>query len=288
MIKDALVKGVILDGQARIAVVRTTDLVNEVIRMHNMGPLAAAVLGRTMTVGAYLSHNLKNEKDRFNLIVDGGGPLGKICVAGEGCGFLRGFCENPTLELPLKNGKWDVGGAVGKNGQLTVIKDLGLKEPYVGKSPLVSGEIAEDFAAYLLYSEGIANAVSLGVLTDQAGCSSAGGIFMEVLPGATEEALVILEDIAEVLKGVSEIFKEKSAKEVADFYFAHLNAEIFSPLPIRFRCRCGQKIPDTVRALGKKECLEIIEEQGILEVSCDYCNKKYRYNQEDLSELFGG
>lgn len=165
---DKIIKAVILDGMARVTAIETTEAVNESIRLHGMSPVSAAALGRTLTAGAYLGTNLKGKGSTFSLTVSGSGELGKIIVAGDSDGHIRGYVENPSLDLPLRlsDGKLDVGRAVGTTGDWTVVKDFGLKEPYVGRSELVSGEIAEDFATYLLRSEGIPSAVALGVLVE--------------------------------------------------------------------------------------------------------------------------
>ncbi|MFA5450061.1 MAG: Hsp33 family molecular chaperone HslO, partial [Clostridia bacterium] len=223
--------------------------------------------------------------DRFNMIIDGGGPSGKIYVAGGG-DAIKGFIENPTVDLPLKDGKLDVGGAVGANGELTLVKDLGLKEPYVGKTSLVNGEIAEDFAGYLLNSEGINNAVSLGVLTDKNGCRASGGVFVEALPSVNEYEVVILEDVISALGSFSSLLAEKPVEEIADFYFAHLNSEIFPAQEFFLRCDCSQIVEGVVQGLGEKEAEDILKEQGKVELHCDYCSKYYTYSKEDLERIF--
>lgn len=282
-----IMKAVILGGKARVAVSDTTDIVNQSIQMHQLSPLAAAALGRTLTAGAYLSSNLKGKKDKYSIVVNGGGPLGKIVVAGEAGCNVRGFVENPYVELPYKNGKLDVGGAVGKNGDITIIKDLGLKEPYVGVSKLISGEIAEDFASYLLKSEGITAAVALGVLTDMRGCRAAGGVIVEAMPDATDEDIIILEDIMTNFSGISSMLAEKSAKQIMDFYFGHLDAEIFPSQKITLQCHCKKKIEGVVRSLGRNEAESIIAESGKIEVRCDFCNTVYTFHQDELDKLFG-
>lgn len=248
---DRILKAVILGGKARVAVLDMTRSVNQSIALHNLSPLAAAALGRALTAGAYLAANLKNNA-KFSLTVDGGGPLGKVIVAGEAGNTVRGFVENPYTELPAKNGKLDVGGAVGKEGFFTVIKDFGLKEPYIGKCKLVSGEIAEDFASYLLTSEGIPAAVALGVLTDAEGCRAAGGVIAEALPDADDGDIFMLEDIMSNFGKISALLAEKTAEEIMDFYFGHLDAQIFPAEEIKRVCRCSDKIHGVIRSLGRE------------------------------------
>lgn len=283
--QDRIVKAVIFGGKARVAVISVKNAVQKAIEQHDLTPLAAAALGRALTAGAYINANLKNKSDRFNMIINGGGPIGKICIAGEN-GEIKGFVENPHVDLPSKNGKLDVGGAVGKDGELTVIKDLGLKEPYIGKTKLVSGEIAEDFTAYLMSSEGIANAVALGVLTDKNGCLSAGGVIVEAMPSATDDMVFILEDIITNFKNISTLLKEKTPESIADFFFGHLDAEIFPAEKIVYHCNCLKKILGVIRGLGEEEAREIIKERGSIEVRCDYCAHKYNFLEKDLEIIF--
>jgi molecular chaperone Hsp33 len=283
---DRIIKAVIFGGKARVAIIDTTEMVNKSINMHNLSPLSAAALGRTLTVGSYILSNLKNNDDKFNIIIDGGGPLGKIYAAG-GCGEIKGFLENPSLELPYKNGKLDVGGAVGCKGDFIVIKDMGLKEPYVGKVPLVSGEIGEDFAEYLLKSEGITSAVAVGVLNDKDGCKASGGIIIEALPSADENILFILEDILTNFENFSSVLAIKSVEDIAEFYFGHLDSKIFPSERIVLKCNCSEKIESIVVNLGKGEAEEIIKEQGVLELHCDYCSKYYRFSLSDIENIIG-
>lgn len=286
---DKIIKAVILDGMARVTAIETTEAVNESIRLHGMSPVSAAALGRTLTAGAYLGTNLKGKGSTFSLTVSGSGELGKIIVAGDSDGHIRGYVENPSLDLPLRlsDGKLDVGRAVGTTGDWTVVKDFGLKEPYVGRSELVSGEIAEDFATYLLRSEGIPSAVALGVLVDKSGCKASGGVIVEALPDADENAFVILEDIFRDFSNVSSVIAEKGLENLVDFYFGHLHAEVFPTLPLKLKCNCSKrKIDGIVRGLGKQEAKSILEEYGKLEVNCEFCGKTYAYGKRELDKLF--
>lgn len=286
---DKIIKAVILDGMARVTAIETTEAVNESIRLHGMSPVSAAALGRTLTAGAYLGTNLKGKGSTFSLTVSGSGELGKIIVAGDSDGHIRGYVENPSLDLPLRlaDGKLDVGRAVGATGDLTVVKDFGLKEPYVGRSELVSGEIAEDFATYLLRSEGIPSAVALGVLVDKSGCKASGGVIVEALPDADENAFVILEDIFRDFSNVSSVIAEKGLENLVDFYFGHLHAEVFPTLPLKLKCNCSKrKIDGIVKGLGKEEAKSILEEYGKLEVNCEFCGKTYAYGKRELDKLF--
>ena len=285
---DRILTGTVFGGHARVAVITLTDAVNEEIKLHDLSPLSAAALGRTMTAGAYLGVNLKNKEDVFSISVKGSGCIGGVVVAGNGDGTLRGYVANPHAELPLKaNGHLDVGQGIGP-GTITVCKDLGLKEPYNGTCELVTGEIAEDFAEYLAKSEGISSAVALGVLNDKNGCRAAGGVIVEAMPGITEDMLVILEDVMSNFGAVSTVLSEKTPEEIFDFYFAHLDAEVFPAKELKVKCSCGQeKIENALISIGKEECENIIKEHGKIEVSCHFCEKKYVFTQDDVERIWG-
>lgn len=285
---DKIIKAVIFGKKARITLIDSTEAARKAADLHGLSPLAAAALGRALTAGAYIGTNLKTKKGAFSMIIKGGGPLGNIVVAGESGNRIRGFVANPLVDLPLKqNGKLDVGGAVGKNGEMTVIKELGLKRPYNGICELVSGEIAEDFAYYLLKSEGIKSAVALGVRVDSSGVAASGGIIAEALPGIDENELFILEDIMSGLSEISGVLAQKSLDEIMDYYFGHLDAEILSKDSLSFDCNCSeQRIKNIILGLGQKEAMDIVEEIGGIEINCQFCNKKYNFNKEEVQRLW--
>ncbi|HKL74179.1 MAG TPA: Hsp33 family molecular chaperone HslO [Clostridia bacterium] len=286
---NILTKGIIFGGKARVTIIKITDIVNELIKIHELSPLATAALGRSMTVAAYISTNLKNKGDSFSVTINGGGDIGSIIVAGEGGNFIRGCVQNCEIELPLKaDGHLDVGKAVGVDGFMTVIKDFGLKEPYIGRCELVSGEIAEDYAQYLFKSEGIKNAVALGVKVTSTGCVGAGGIIVEALPELDDDnQLYMLEDIMTNFKQVSDIISTKEPEEIFDFYFGHLDSEKLPSENIHLRCNCSEdKITGIVKGLGKKEADSIVSEIGKIEVKCQFCNKHYIYTKEDVDKLW--
>lgn len=285
---DKIIKSVIFGKKARITLIDSTEAARKAAELHGLSPLAAAALGRALTAGAYIGTNLKTQKGSFSMIIKGGGALGNIVVAGESGNKIRGFAANPLVDLPpKKNGKLDVGGAVGNNGSITVIKDLGLKRPYNGTCELVSGEIAEDFAYYLLKSEGIKSAVALGVRVDSSGVVASGGIIAEALPGIDDNLLFILEDIMSGLSEISGVLAEKSLDEIMDYYFGHLDAEILSKEGLTFECNCSeQRIKNIILGLGQKEAMDIVEETGGIEISCQFCNKKYNFNKEEVQRLW--
>ena len=282
---DRIIKGVCFDKKAWVSLIDVTEGARKGPQTHDMSPLAAACYARALTVGAYINANLKNKSDRFNLIIEGNGVIGKIYIASED-GDLKGFVEEPHADLPLNNGKLDVENAVGSVGEIIVVKDLGLKEPYIGRSNLVSGNIADDYAEYLLKSEGIHSAVALSEYITKDGIQAAGGIIVEALPDAGEDVIFILEDVMTYFTSLSKMMTERSMEDIADFYFGHLKAEIFPAEPITYGCHCDKKIVGIVRSLGKKEAEDIVREQGALEVSCDYCGRKYRFDEKAIDALF--
>ena len=189
---NKLLKALIFDNELTLSVLQTTDMVNDAIKIHNLTPLTAAALGRTLTVSTFMSSNLKNKGDKLSITVAGDGVGGKITVCGNGELCMRGYIDNPTAELPLRaDGKLDVGGCVGRNGRLTVTKSMGLKEPYSGSATLVTGEIAEDFTSYYANSEQQPTAIALGVkIGKDLTCVGAGGVIIQALPFATEKNLI--------------------------------------------------------------------------------------------------
>ncbi|MDR2267010.1 MAG: Hsp33 family molecular chaperone HslO [Christensenellaceae bacterium] len=281
-------KAILFGGQARVAVLDTTDIVSELITLHDLSPLSTVCLGRAITIAAYMVGEFKHHKNCVNLIIDGGGPLGKICVSGSS-NTVKGFVENPRLESVYTNtGVLNVPYAVGSNGFLTVFKSIDDANPYTGKVPLTRGDIAFDFASYLQQSESRDSAVVLGVNCSNSGCIASGGVIMEPLPGASEEVLYVLEDIAYNLSNISELLVEKTAKEILEFHFAHFECDILTANEISFHCSCSEKIGSIIRSIGKQEAMKIIEDEKshTLSIKCDYCSREYKFNQSDIGRFF--
>ena len=284
--KDILLKGLICNGEISVAVLKTTDMVNEGIRIHGLSPVAAAAFGRTMTAATFMASGLKNKEDKLYVTVKGDGVGGKITVCGNGDLYMRGSVENGKAELPLKpNGKLDVGGFVGKNGRLTVVKSMGLKEPYSGSSALISGEIAEDFTAYYAYSEQQPTAMALGVLigTDRK-CLSAGGVIVQAMPGASESSLIFAERIINSLTDVSKQLKDKDGAEFFSELF--VGAEFAATYPV-YKCLCDKEyVKGILVSLGKAELDDIISKEKEIKVDCEFCGKSYVFNADDVAKLF--
>lgn len=281
-----LYRALIFDGRVSLAVLDTTAVVNEAIGRHHLSPVAAAALGRTLTAAAYLAGWLKEQTSSLSLSVDGGGEGGRIGVAADGALRVRGYIERPTVSLPPRaDGKLDVGRCVGRAGTLTVIRDDGEGIPFVGTSPLVSGEIAEDVSAYFLTSEQRPTAVALGVRIGEEGeCVGAGGLFLQPLPGAGEQAIAFCEERIAAYPDLSRHIERRGAKAVlADFGAAGATER-----DVLFACHCSrERAAAAVLTMGKKDALALIREQGKICVHCHYCNTDHIFDERDVRALFG-
>lgn len=279
-------KTLIFDGQISLSVLDTTDVVNEAIRLHKLTPVCAAALGRTLTVTAFMASQLKGEDERLSVTINGNGAGGKIIAAADSELNVRGAIDNPTVDLPLKaNGKLDVGGVVGNSGYITVVKNLGLKEPYVGRSELVSGEIGEDFAAYYAYSEQQPTAIAVGVLIKNERCMGAGGVIIQPLPDCTEENLVKAENLVNKFSDVSKQISETGVEGIIEKYFKGYD---FNAFDVRYKCNCSDEyVRKVLITLGEKELYDAIEKDGKIEVCCQFCDKKYVYYKKDVDEFLG-
>lgn len=279
-------KTLIYDGQISLSVLDTTDVVNKAIELHGLTPLCSAGLGRALTVASFMATSLKDKNEKLSVTIDGNGVGGKIVVCADGNLNVRGSIVNPHADLPLKpNGKLDVGGLVGNEGTITVVKNLGLKEPYVGKCKLVSGEIGEDFAAYYAYSEQQPTAIAVGVLVKNDKCIGAGGVILQPLPDCSEENIGKAEKLIAEFSDVSRKINEIGIDGIIKKYFDEYE---FTKYETQYKCGCSREYVDKVLiALGKKELSDIIEKDGKIEVCCEFCDKKYVYGQKDVEELFG-
>ena len=283
--KDKILRGLICGGEVSIAVAETTQLVNEAIRIHGLSALSAAALGRTLTAAAYMCSSLKEDNGALSVSVKGDGVGGSIYVSGDKALHMRGYIENPHAELaPNALGKLDVGGCVGKNGTLTVVRDDGQNVPFVGTTPLVSGEIGEDFAAYFAYSEQLPTALAVGVKIGTDGtCLGAGGVFLQPMPGASEKSIRFVEENIAKFGAVSSILQEKTAEQLLAEYFGEVQFYTLFP---EYKCNCSRNyIEGVLAALGEKELRETVAEQGKIEVHCHYCNTDYVFTPRDVEEI---
>ncbi len=283
---NKLLKATVFDKELSLTLIESTDMVNDAIKIHSLSPTAAAALGRTLTVCTFMSANLKSVGDKLSVTVAGNGPAGKITVCGNGKLQMRGSIDNPIVDLPLKtNGKLDVGGAVGKEGRLTVVRSMGLKDPYSGTAKLVSGEIAEDFASYYALSEQVPTGIALGVKIGTDGnCIGAGGVILQALPFAREENLIKAQEIIEKLSALSTIIEKEGIEGVIKRYFKGEEFESFYP---EYKCLCSRDyIEGMLISLGKEEINDILEKEKEIRVSCQFCRTDYVFTREDADKMF--
>ena len=283
--KDVILRGLAFEGEVSVAVADTTQLVNEAIRIHGLSPLAAAALGRTLTVAAYMCSSLKAERGALSVSVKGNGVGGSIYVSGDKSLHMRGYIENPNVDLPPNDkGKLDVGGCVGKEGYLSVVRDDGDNRPFVGTTALVSGEIGEDFAAYYAESEQLPTAIAVGVKIGKDGkCLGAGGVFLQPMPGAKEENIRKAEEAIYQFGAVSSMLERQTAEEILQEYFG---SDKFYTLSPEYKCNCSRNyIEGVLAAMGESEIRSVIEEQGKIEVHCHYCNTDYIFTPEEAEEI---
>ncbi|MEC0066289.1 Hsp33 family molecular chaperone HslO [Paenibacillus thiaminolyticus] len=284
--QDMLVRGTGLGGKVRIFAVRTTGLVNELQRRHGAYPTATAALGRTVTAAAMMGAMLKGD-EKLTVQVKGDGPIGQIVADANAHGEVRGYVTHPQVHLASNSqGKLDVAGAVGRSGFIHVIKDLGLKEPYRGSSPIISGELAEDFTYYFATSEQTPSAVGLGVLVDvDNSVLHAGGFIVQLLPGLTEEQIDQIEYSLSVLPPVTALLDQgMELDELVTWIIS--DANVMEQMPIRFQCQCSrERVERTLISVGKGELTAMIEEDGQAEVVCHFCNEKYSFGREELEQL---
>jgi len=285
--EDYLVRGVGEEGQFRVFAAVTTGLVEEARRRHDTWPVASAALGRGLTAGLLLGANLKGD-DLLTLRILGDGPLGAIVVTANAEGEVRGYVQEPHIDLPATpEGKLPVGAAVGR-GFLYITKDLGLKEPFTGSVELVSGEIGEDVAQYLLTSEQTPSAVSLGVLVGpDASVRASGGLIIQLLPGASEKILSHLEKCLLEMPPVSSLVNlEMTPEEIVARAVNGLDIRYLEKNPVRFACKCSrEKVGDILAAMGKKEIVKLLQEQGKAEVICHFCGERYIFEAPDLKAI---
>ena len=285
---DYLVRGLAYDGSIRVFAVDSTKTVGEAQKRHGMWPTASAAVGRLMTGGVMFGAMLKGD-DKVVLKIDGGGPLGPILVDSNATGGVRGYARNPQTHLDLNaKGKLDVGGAVGTDGMLSVIKDLGMRDFFTGQSPIVSGEIAEDLTYYFAVSEQVPSSVGLGVLVDtDNSVLAAGGFIVQVMPNAEDEAISKLENRLASIEPVSSMIQRGLSPEaILNEIFGEENVEILEKIPVKFECNCSkERFADGIIGLGKDEIRKMINEDGAAETQCHFCLETYHYSKEELEAM---
>ena len=285
---DYIIRATAAEGQVRAFAAITTEMVETARQAHNTSPVATAALGRLLTAGAMMGVMMKGEKDLLTLRIECQGPIEGLLVTANAQGDVKGYAFNPDVMLPpSEKGKLDVGGALDL-GVLSVIKDIGLKEPYVGQTILITSEIAEDLTYYFANSEQVPSSVALGVLMNKDNTvRQAGGFIIQLLPGATDEMIDKLEKrLGEITSITSLLDEGKTPEEILEYLLGDFNLEILDKLPTRFHCDCDRnRVEKALISIGRKELQEMIDEGKPIETSCHFCNKIYTFSVEELEEL---
>lgn len=282
-----LLNCLIFDKQICVSIINSTDIVQRANKLLGLSPVACAALGRLLTFAAIKSGTLKNKTDYFSIAINGGGEIGALTVCGTGKLSVKGSVGNPFVNSGLtETGKLDVGKAVGKNGKLTLVANYGGKEPYIGTSSIVTGEIAEDIVNYYTQSEQQSCALALGVTVDKNGnCSSAGGVFLQVLPNCSEDAILQAEQLLPKFNNISKQFGEKTIEELTKEWFGDdcEQSGVFEP---SYKCDCNKRRMEKVLiTLGEQELNQIVEQQGKVEIICHFCNKTYEFDKQAVEQL---
>ena len=284
--RDGILHISLLEGQARAILIESTQMVQEAKRIHGLSKIATAALGRTLTATAMMGSMLKGTDDSVTASIKGGGPIGTVlAVSNENC-VVKGYVDNPAIDLPRTGPKLPVGAAVGRSGRLTVIKDMHLREPYVGQVNLVSGEIAEDFAMYFTASEQTPSLVSLGVLVSEERVEAAGGLIVQMLPGASEAAIRSVENSAGMFMDISGTMREYHLDGAVQQLLMHLEPRILERRETRYACDCSrERVERALISLGVKELDDMIREQHGAQVDCHFCNRRYEFSEGELRAL---
>lgn len=288
MTKDYIIKALAFDGQIRAYSALTTEAVQEAQTRHYTWPTASAALGRTMTATLMMGAMLKGEQ-KLTVTLDGQGPVGKVIADADAQGNVRGYVTQPQTHFPLNSvGKLDVSRAVGTNGSLTVVKDIGMKDYFSGSSPIVSGEVGEDFTYYFAKSEQVPSSVGLGVLVNPDNTIKAsGGFIIQVMPGAQEETIAQLEEAISNMTPVSQLIDQGiSAEGLLYEILGEEHVQILEELPAQFECNCGHdKFLNAIKGLGEAEIKDMIEQDHGAEAECHFCRNKYQYSEAELQSL---
>jgi molecular chaperone Hsp33 len=285
---DKIIRAVGGGGFVKMSVITAKDAVQYANLVHDCSPTACAALGRTLCAASMLGDMLKEDEASVTIRINGGGPIGGIVAVSDSAGNVRGYVSDPHVELPLKSdGKLDVGGAVGRDGMFTVSRDLGMREPYVGSTELVSGEIAEDLTQYLLESEQVPSACGLGVLVDTGGnVKAAGGFIAQLMPGAPEELIATLEDNVFYMDQLTTILDEDGADAVFAQVLKGLDYHTVGEREIAYKCYCSrERVAAAIKSVGPDEILSMIKEGRDVAVSCQFCDTTYEFTADDLRAM---
>ena len=286
--QDYIVRASAADGQIRVFAATTRDLVEKARKIHGTSPVATAALGRLLTGAAMMGSMMKGRSDVLTVQIMGDGPIGALTVTADSMSRVKGFVQNPVVMLPASTeGKLDVGGAVGM-GMFRVIKDLGLKEPYIGEIELISGEIAEDFTYYFAASEQTPSSVALGVLMSRDNTvAQAGGFIIQLMPDATEEVISHLEQKLTEVTAVSGLLEEgMTPEEILEYIFAGFDLKILDKIPTSYYCNCSKaRVEKALISLGAKELNSMVADSEPVTMNCHFCNSSYTFSVDELKEL---
>ncbi|AZQ49518.1 redox-regulated molecular chaperone HslO [Bacillus sp. GX] len=286
--KDYLVKALAFDGEVRAYSVRTTNTVSEAQRRHDTWRTASAALGRSLTAGTMMGAMLKGDQ-KLTIKVEGNGPIGPILVDAHANGDVRGYVTNPHVDFEgTEQGKLRVYQAVGNEGFVTVIKDIGMREPFIGQSPIVSGELGEDFTYYFAVSEQTPSSVGVGVLVNgDDSILAAGGFIFQIMPGAQEETISFIEDRLQKIPPVSTLIEQGlSPEELLYAVLGEDKVKVLETMDVQFNCTCSrERIESVLISLGKTELEQVREEEEETEVHCHFCNERYKFSKEDITNL---
>ena len=284
------VRCISVDGTLAVTAIDGTDIVGRAAEIHKTTAVTSAALGRALCAASLMGSALKGKDDSLTLRINGGGPAGTVMAVSDSEGNVRGYVQQPVVELPLnKLGKLDVASAVGKNGFVTVIKDLGLKDPYVGQTPIVSGEIAEDITAYFAKSEQIPTVCALGVLVGRDyTCLGAGGVLIQLMPGADDDFVTRLEARVPYLDGISHAFSdERTNRERLAAILGDIEFDVFDELECAYRCDCSaERVERALVSLGRGELEKMIADGETIDVNCQFCDKTYHFTTDELKSLY--
>ena len=290
MKEDKVINCLAHNGKVNVRCINSTNLVEEARKIHDLSPTATAALGRLLTITSLLGKEIKDAEGTITTQVKGNGPIGTMIAVSNNKGVVKGYVSNPRVDLPLnpENGKLNVGEAVGKSGMIYIIKDIGLKEPYIGMTPIVSGEIAEDFTHYFATSEQTPTVVALGVLVDKNGVKAAGGYLITLMPDAGEEEIAKIEDALKNADSISKMLDDgKDLVEIAEMVTGDSHILYFENDDIpKYECNCSkEKMEKALISIGEKDLKDLIEKDGQAELVCHFCNKKYLFSKEELENL---
>ena len=283
---DEMIRMTLMDGQVRVMMCETTNMVQRAADIHNATPVCTAAMGRLMTATSMLSVMMKGERESVTVNIKGGGPMGTLTAVGDH-GDIKVCADDTQVELPLRaDGKLDVGGAIGKDGYMTVIKDLGLREPYIGQIELVSGELGIDFANYYTVSEQSPSLVALGVLVSGDAVLKAGGLLIQPLPGCDDEIIDQLELRSPMFADLSREMTFAPKEELLEDWFRGMKPVVLDRTPLRFHCSCSRhRMEKALISMGRRELQTIIDEDTGAELGCHFCHSQYAFTTQELREL---